>query len=180
MKNLFRLALTAIFIVACVFFGVNESVCNAKFFNDESSNSEGRMYSVSAVDVFFQSNRTISIILSKCDVILNKYPEEDFYFYGIKIVQRTDQNPFNIKSIVIMSESNSVEIPATDSQRQAGLDVVIDSIVYFDTGKVNRVIKSVDSKMLIRITTTNGAVYDIYPSEEFISDAKRVADWASR
>ena len=180
MKNLFRRALTAIFIVACVFFGVNESVCSARFFTNEGATPEGRFYYAGAGDVFFQANKSFVVIIGKVNIILNEYPAEDFYGYKIEIWQRTDQNPFNIKSITIMSERDSVEIPAKDLDRQKGLDFVTDKIMYLDTGKVNTVIKSVWSKMLIRITTTNGVVYDFYASEEFISDAKKVAGWASR
>ena len=85
---------------------------------------------------------------------------------------------------MIASEWDSVEIPATyedRTNRTKGLDYVTDRIVYFmDPGKVNRVILSVDSKMLIRITSTNNIVYDFYPSPLYISYAKKVANWARR
>lgn len=180
MKKFLRRVLTAIFIIACVLFGVNENVCTAKIFTDEVSGPEGRLYAFGAMDFFYQANRNIGVYIRKCSLISNDYPADDFYGYFIEIFQRTDQNPFNIKSVTIISEFDSVEIPANDSYRQKGLDVVTDRITYLDTGKVNRVIKSVGSKMLIRITTTGGVVYDFYPSEEYIMDAKKVADWAYR
>ncbi len=178
MKNLFKRVLIAIFIVACVIFGVNESICNAEPLYTDEYIPDAHVYRATAVETF-KSNRTVTIAIHKGNAIYN-YDPSDFYFYLIEILQRTDQNPFNIKSITIMSEWDSVEIPADNPNRTKGLNFITDRISYLDTGKVNRVIESVWSKMLIRITTTNGVVYDFYPSEEYISDTKRVADWASR
>ena len=178
MKNFFRLAVTAVFIVACVLFGVNENVCSAEYTTSDGYTPNGRFYSAGVMDAFFKSDKGLLISMYKINLILNDDPR-DFYLYMMEICQETNQSPFNIKSITIMSETDSVEIPANDSYRQTGLDFVTDRISYRDTGKVNRVIKSVWSKMLIRITTTGGVVYDIYPSEEYIADAKKVADWAS-
>lgn len=178
MKNFFRRALTAVFIVACVFLGGNESICSAEYFSGDGYTSNGRFFSASVLDAFFQYNKSVFISISKVKFILNDYPRDDFYFYKITIVQMTEENPFDIKTIRIMAEFDSVEIPTDIIHHKEGLISFTDEIFYDDTGKVNRIIKSVGSMMLIRITTTGGVVYDFYPSKEYIADAKRVADWA--
>ena len=59
MKNFVRVALMAIFVVACVLFSGNENVCSAIVLTDESSTPKGRLYSAGVLDIFFQSNKTI-------------------------------------------------------------------------------------------------------------------------
>lgn len=137
-------------------------------------------YGAYVADTFFQ-NKLIGITIEKCDVVDDTRPTVDSYAYAISILQLTNEHPFSVKKIMIASEWDSIEITANKVNRSEGLDFITDRILYFtDPGKVNRVILSVDSKMLIRITSTNNVVYDFYPSLLYISYAKKVANWARR
>ena len=173
----------SLLIAVAVLLIVNISSCNAEP-TYETANDVPipgcHRYGAWVSDVFFQYNRVIGIHIEKANIIKDGSPY-DFYSYVIEINQLTNNNPFNVKSVLIMSETDSVEIPANNPKRFNGLDLVTDRIIYYyDPGKVNQVIKSVWSKMLIRITTTRGTIYDFYPSIRYINYAKRVADWASR
>ena len=136
-------------------------------------------YSAYASDIFSKKGKNMIIHIEKCNVV-SDYTKEDRYAYAIEVTQRVDQNPFTIKQIMIASESDSVVINAPDTpNRTTGLDLVDDRIVYsYDPGKVNRVIDSVQYKMLIRITTNQNVIYDFYPSSLFIEYAKRVSKWS--
>ena len=162
--------------------------CEAMPFSDaiydtyEEITSPGwHRYGAYVMDTFLQSNRAIGICIEKCDVVDDTRPSVDTYAYAIVIYQSVKDSPFNVKNIMIASEWDSVEISANNPNRRKGLDYITDRIIYsYDPGKVNRVIDSVDYKMLIRITTKNNIVYDIYPSQLYIAHAKKVAKWARR
>lgn len=175
--------LAAIF-VAVVLFVANLSPCNAEptYETEDAVLIPGyRSYRASVSDSFFQYSKYVIIDIEKSNTIKEDGSSDDLYLYAIQIRQLTKLNPFRVKSVLIMSETDSVEISANDSGQFKGLNFFTERIVYDgDPGKVNRVIKSVWSKMLIRITTTSGAVYDYYPSSQYITYAKKVADWASR
>jgi len=181
-KKVFHRRILDLLIISFIFLCINTNVCNATpmYVNDEEFNlPDAHVYGVSFADGFVQSNRNIGIIVHKYNSIFYDDPK-DFYFYMIEIWQRTDQNPFDVKSIVIMSEFDNVEIYADNLHRQKGLDFVTYKIMYPDTGKMNRLIEGVMYKMLIRIISTTGTAYDFYPSDLCITYAKRVAGWASR
>lgn len=170
-------------IAVAVLLTVNINICKAEptYETADDVPSPGyHRYGAWVSDVFFQHDRVICIDIEKNNLIKDGSPY-DFYRYIIEIRQLTNQNPFNVKSVLIMSERDSVEINANNPTRFNGSVFVTDRIIYDgDPGKVNQVIKSVWSKMLIRITTTTGEVYNFYPSSRYINYAKRVADWASR
>lgn len=171
----------SLLVAVAVLLTVNASTCNAEaIYNilDYVPKIGYRTYGAFVKDdSFLHSGRNISIRIEKDNVIAVNSPR-DFYHYVIEISQRTDQKPFDLKSVIIMSEVDSIKIDVTKPNRNTGLDTVTDRIDYFkDPGKVNRVIKSVRAKMLIRITTTDDEEYDFYPSRRYINYAKRVADW---
>lgn len=169
------------FAALIVCLAVNLSYCNAAptYDTGEDITRNGyHRYSAWVTDYFYQYDRVIGIRIEKYTLIKD-YSDIDSYLYAIEIYQRIDENPFSIKSVVIMSETDGVEFFVNNPGRTKGLDFVTDRILIYPD-KVSSVIKSVWSKMLIRITTTSGAVYDYYPSSQYITYAKKVADWASR
>ena len=171
----------AVVICAVIaFLSANVNICNAEAIyevSDYASKPGYRTYRAFVEDSFHQAGKDISIHLEKANVIEEKSPR-DFYGYVIEISQIKKQTPFKVKSIAIMSEVDSIKIDVAKFNRNTGLNTVTDRIEYFyDPGKLNCVIKSVESKMLIRITTTNGVVYNFYPSNRYINYAKMVADW---
>lgn len=167
-------------IAVAVLLNVSMSTCDAVAIyeiSDYIPKPGYHTYRAFVRDDFFQEDKYISVHIEKRNVIEVNSPR-DFYGYVIEVSQMTDQEPFDIKSILIMSEVDSIQIDATKANRDTGLDFVTDTINYFyDPGKINCVLKSVESKLLIRITTTIDEEYDIYPSWRFINYAKLVADW---
>ena len=139
-----------------MFWTVNMSTCDAIAFFDTAEEFLKPGYRVQKAfveEAFFESERYISVHIEKQNVIEVDSPR-DFYGYVIEISQLTEQELFDIKSILIMSEFDSVQIDASKANRTTGLKFVTDTINYFyDPGKINCVLKSVESKLLIRITT---------------------------
>ena len=170
----------SLLIAVAVLLTVNVSTCDAIAFYGTAEQFLKPGYRVQKAfveDIFFESGKYISIHIEKQNVIEVDSPR-DFYGYVIEIAQLTEQEPFDIKSILIMSEFDSIEIDASKANRNSGLEFVTDTINYFyDPGKINCVISSAAYRMLIKITTTDDKEYDLYPTSQFIDYAKRVADW---
>ena len=167
-------------IAVAVLLTVNMSTCDAVAFFDTAEQFLKPGYRVQKAfveEAFFESDRYISVHIEKQNVIEVDSPR-DFYGYVIEIAQLTEQEPFDIKSILIMTETDSVQIDASKATRTTGLDFVTDTINYFyDPGKINCVMSSTAYRMLIKITTTDDKEYNIYPTSQFINYAKLVADW---
>ena len=167
-------------IAVAVLLTVNMSTCDAVAIyeiSDYIPKPGYHTYRAFVRDDFFQEDKYISVHIEKRNVIEVDSPR-DFYGYVIEIAQLTEQEPFDIKSILIMTETDSIQIDASKATRTTGLDFVTDTINYFyDPGKINCVMSRTAYRMLIKITTTDDKEYNIYPTSQFINYAKLVADW---
>ena len=144
-----------VFVVA-TFLLANASICHAEAIYETSEyvpEAGTHNYMAYVSDFFAVHERIICISIGKSNLVEDGNLR-DFYTYLIEIMQPTfmGKNPFDVKSVTIMSELDSVEISTNNSYqqslyyRQKGLSWVTDRILYLDPGRMNRVIKNVISK----------------------------------
>ena len=99
--------------------------------------------------------------------------------YELRVLQKTNENPIDVKSVTVFSANKSISFDiGKESKKSVGLEYTSFRIFNISVSDMESLINDVDSKILIRITATNGTIYDFYPSEKFISYLKKVAHWS--